>query len=66
MSDKTPIDDDDDDDQRADTRERLEEHRFSMPLFTAFMAASMAAGNIPAKAAGQADLAMAELRKRFT
>lgn len=53
-------------DERAETAERLQEHRFTMPLFTALMAASMASGKTAKGAAGEADLAMAELRKRFT
>lgn len=38
----------------------------AIPIFSGFMMASMAGGNGPAKAAGHADLAMAELRKRYT
>lgn len=53
-------------DQREQTAEQLKEHRFAMPLFTALMAASIASGKSAKSAAGEADLAMAELRKRFT
>lgn len=38
----------------------------AVPLFSAFMAASMASGKTPKLAAGDADVAMAELKKRFT
>jgi hypothetical protein len=67
MSDKTPIDDDEDE---ATFNKRRNAERLSgpeaVPIFAGFMMASMAGGNIPSKAAGAADLAMAELRKRFT
>lgn len=51
--------------QKRRNAERLNGHE-AIPMFAGFMMASMAGGNGPAKAAGQADLAMAELRKRYT
>lgn len=38
----------------------------AVPMFAGFMMASMASGKSTKSAAGEADLAMAELRKRFT
>lgn len=53
-------------DQREETAERLKEHRTALPIFTAFMAAAIASGKSAKGAAGEADMAMAELGKRFT
>ncbi len=44
--------------------ERYSKERF-MPVWAGFMAASMASGNAPTRAAGQADLALVELKKRY-
>lgn len=55
------------DEERAKerARERIEEDGGLM-MFTLFMAASMAGGSDAKKAIGQADIAVAELKKRFT
>lgn len=65
MSDKTPIDDDDDGFERERTAARLNGPE-AIPLFSGFMMAAMASGRTPKAAANEADLAMTELRKRFT
>lgn len=51
--------------QRQRAKERIEEDG-GMMMFTLFMAASMAGGLDAKKAIGQADIAIAELKKRFT
>lgn len=56
-----------------DSEDDLDKQRISerlngpeaVPIFAGFMMASMAAGNEPKKAAGAADIALFELRKRF-
>jgi hypothetical protein len=47
-------------------KRRLEDPEHAMMLFTGFMMASIASGADPKKAAGAADAAVAEIKKRFT
>lgn len=62
MSDK----DDEAAERRAYVKRKLEDPDQGLPVFVAFMAAAMAGGMSAKKASAEADLALAEVAKRFT
>lgn len=59
------MEDEDEDNAAYRARERLDGPE-GMMIFTGFMAAAMASGKSAKGSANEADLAMNELRKRFT